>query len=249
MRRRKGFTLIELLVVIAVIALLLAMLVPALQTVRKQARVVVCRTHLRQWGLVWSMYTDDNNLKFPEFHLVDWMGAAEGYYRNERKILFCPMTHKTLEEGAPVKYSIITDSVSERRSSYALNEWVYNDNIHRDDSSYWKTCGVRNRYRVPVIGDAAWRSDCQPEPDDLPPAFDGQGVTGSTYDEMRIYCIDRHGGGINLLFMDWSVRKVGLKELWTFKWHRHYDTAGPWTTAGGVTPDAWPQWMWSFKDY
>ena len=49
--------------------------------------------------------------------------------------------------------------------------------------------------------------------------------------------------------MDWSVRKVGLKELWTLKWHHEYDTAGPWTKAGGVQPEDWPQWMRSFKDY
>jgi hypothetical protein len=52
-----------------------------------------------------------------------------------------------------------------------------------------------------------------------------------------------------MLFMDWSVRKVGLKELWTLKWHRSYDTAGPWTKAGGVKPEDWPQWMRIFKDY
>ncbi len=52
-----------------------------------------------------------------------------------------------------------------------------------------------------------------------------------------------------MLFMDWSVRKVGLKELWTVKWHREFDTDGPWTRAGGVEPEDWPAWMRTFKDY
>jgi len=62
-------------------------------------------------------------------------------------------------------------------------------------------------------------------------------------------CINRHDGGINSLLMDWSVRKVGLKELWTLKWHPEYNTQGPWTKAGGVKPEDWPAWMRRFKDY
>jgi hypothetical protein len=49
--------------------------------------------------------------------------------------------------------------------------------------------------------------------------------------------------------MDWPARKVGLKELWALKWHRQFDTAGPWTKAGGVKPEDWPEWMRHFKDY
>jgi hypothetical protein len=49
--------------------------------------------------------------------------------------------------------------------------------------------------------------------------------------------------------MDWSVRKVGLKELWTLKWYRQFDIANPWTRAGGVKPEDWPEWMRNFKDY
>ena len=66
---------------------------------------------------------------------------------------------------------------------------------------------------------------------------------------MTLICMDRHNGGINSLFMDWSVRKVGLKELWTFKWHRKFDTANKWTLAGGVKPEDWPEWMRKYKDY
>ena len=63
------------------------------------------------------------------------------------------------------------------------------------------------------------------------------------------YCLDRHDGFVNGMFMDWSIRKLGLKELWTFKWHRQYNTAGTWTRAGGVQPEDWPEWMRKFTDY
>jgi hypothetical protein len=37
--------------------------------------------------------------------------------------------------------------------------------------------------------------------------------------------------------------------LWTLKWHRTFDTMGPWTRAGGVMPSDWPRWMQRYKDY
>ena len=80
MHKREGFTLIELLVVIAIIALLMAILMPALQRVRKQAKVVLCRTNLKEWGLVWAMYTDENNSKFPGYMGGNWMEKVREYY-------------------------------------------------------------------------------------------------------------------------------------------------------------------------
>jgi prepilin-type N-terminal cleavage/methylation domain-containing protein len=58
MHKLKGFTLIELLVVIAIIALLLVILMPALQRVKKQAKAVVCKSNLKQVGLAANLYAE-----------------------------------------------------------------------------------------------------------------------------------------------------------------------------------------------
>lgn len=65
MKKRRGFTLIELLVVIAIIALLMAILTPALRKAKEQAKTVMCQNQLRQYGLAQEMYLDDNDGKYP----------------------------------------------------------------------------------------------------------------------------------------------------------------------------------------
>lgn len=99
---------------------------------------------------------------------------------------------------------------------------------------------MKNTSRIPVYLDSVSPWSFLQWDDQTPPP---------TEEEETSCCINRHNGSVNCLFLDWSVRKVGLKELWKLKWHKDFNTNGPWTQSGGVKPEDWPQWMRGFKDY
>src|SRR6478609_8400154 len=80
MRRLKGFTLIELLVVIAIIAILAAILFPVFARAREAARSSSCSSNLRQLGMAFTMYAQDNEGSYPLHYTLAPSFTSGGYW-------------------------------------------------------------------------------------------------------------------------------------------------------------------------
>ena len=270
MSKRNAFTLIELLVVIAIIALLMGILMPALSRVKKQARAVACRATLKQWGPIWYMYCNDNEGSFPSgnddvtWTRGEWILALRFMYETKSDMLRCPVATKRLpsgeDHGGPFNtYAMGTGGTGnlQEECSYGQNNWLFNPpsgvaNIQgRPAEWHWRNINVKGRMNnIPVFADTMWRGGGPTYKDSTridPPQFNGQWL-GAGH-EMKHFCIDRHNGSNNYLFLDWTVRSVDIKELWTLTWHKGFDPRGRWTRSGGVQPSEWPEWMRGFKDY
>lgn len=259
--KRNGFTLIELLVVIALIALLMAILLPTLGRVKRQAQAVVCRSNLRQWGVFFDLYTQQNDGKFfagsGTFTGVPfWTTALKPYYEDEPDILLCPRarTYKALPGVSP-HWGGGSRSAWQYgpTCSYGTNNWIATAGgptaqVSRERAGRWGTPLIGGASDIPVFLDCMFGGG-GPSPWSGPPTQDDVHKVIGGDCMMGHFCVNRHDGAVNSLFMDWSVWKVGLKELWTLKWSRDFDTRGTWTRAGGAEPEQWPEWMRGFRDY
>jgi prepilin-type N-terminal cleavage/methylation domain-containing protein/prepilin-type processing-associated H-X9-DG protein len=115
---KRGFTLIELLVVIAIIAILAAMLLPALSRAKQKAKRIVCVNHLKQLALATVVYVTDNENYYPSSNGPEkWPQAIRSGYANLR-LLACPDDPSII--GAPDE----TASADLAPRSYMINAWT-----------------------------------------------------------------------------------------------------------------------------
>ncbi len=218
---------------------------------RRRAKEVVCLSNLQKWGHVWKAFVDDHDAGFVE--TLNWIEPLEPYYKN-RKLLLCPEAAKpaippeppTLVPGGKFNAWIYWAGELDDQlylGSYGLNQWVMDvQDGGREVQNLWRTPYVTAASHAPLMLDAA-RDGLTPLFYDEPPAYDGQIYypPPSNINEIRSCCLNRHNAAVNALFLDFSARKIGLKELWKLKWHRNWPEDAP--------LPVWPLWMINFKDF
>ena len=194
---RKSFTLIELLVVVAIIAVLVAVLLPALARVRMAAKKTVCQSNLRQLGLAITAYRLDNHDFFPSVLDNDnwrWMQQIAPYLGRKSS----DVAHLQDEDWVA--------QCPEKKSGYAANAYQYGggyDAFYGWENYHWGTQGRSYhfhenellRIRVGCFGN-----------DEIPLGtwvwiFEATGGTSTGYHRW----VTAHGDGSNVLCADGSV--------------------------------------------
>ena len=266
-----GFTLIELLVVISIVALLIALLLPAIKGARNRARATMCQSNLHQWTIAFAGYITDNDGRLEassEDMTSFWPHTMFDYVNGDRKLLLCPTADTPKAPGelpftAPYRGSTFhatwpagwwgeAAEPDDYMTSYGKNGWAAQPMPHV--TSWWYSAPVEGYAWqssdevdqpdiTPLLFDSTWFHVVPLSENDTPPPFE-EGVENGV-GNVQLLCIDRHYGSINTLMFDWSVRQVPIKRLWTLKWHPSFQTDGPWTPGRGA---AWPAWMDRFPE-
>lgn len=152
--RRGGFTLIELLVVIAIIAVLAGLLLPALARAKEAGRQISCLNNLRQLGIGFRLYVDDNEGHYPpRAHPKRWPHRVIGLTGNY-KTLLCPSdgpNPQTIMDGHFMVNGQRLDSLypaDYQPRSFIFNSWNDYYLPHYNNNRAWRALAATNEFSI-----------------------------------------------------------------------------------------------------